>query len=469
MLKKIISKALVALMLIGAAAGCTPNSTPSSQAASSAASVAGSSPVTSPAHESTQSASSISLVFWHSMGGQGGEAIDKMVADFNALDNGIEVVAQFQGAYDDAVTKLQSVSGTEAAPDIMQLYDIGTRWMIDSGNAVPMQDYIEKDGWDISQIEPNIAGYYSVDGRLNSMPFNSSTPIMYYNKDAFAAAGLDSNAPPENWDELAAASAKLTRTENGEMLYGFTLRVYGWFFEQYMSKQGLRYADNGNGREALAQSVEFDKNGGGVNLLTKWNALYEQGLLGNMGRDDAAITNAFGAEKTFIIFGSTASLSSITQAVGGSFEIGTGKLPDLDAGVNGGVSIGGGSLWMMNKGNDENKMATWEFIKYMVEPEVQVYWHKQTGYFPISIKAYELAEMHEHLAANPQFQTAIDQLHASPVDARGALLGVFTEARQTVEQNIETMLAGDMTPEAAVAEMAKSINSSIEKYNIANS
>lgn len=410
-----------------------------------------------------------SLTFWHSMGGSGGEAIDKMVADFNASQSEIQVTAQFQGSYDDAITKLQSVIGTDAVPDIMQLYDIGTRWMIDSGHTVPMQEQIDADGWDISQIEPNIAGYYTVDGKLNSMPFNSSTPILYYNKDAFREAGLDPEAPPENWNQLEEYSQKLTRTEGGETLYGFTLQVYSWLFEQYMSKQSLTYADNGNGRNGTATAVEFDSNGGGVNLLTKWNDLYKKGLLGNLGRDGTACINAFGAGKTFMIMGSTASISEVRTAVDGKFEIGTGFLPDLEEGENGGVSIGGGSLWMMDKGTGDSKAAAWKFIKYMVEPERQVYWHQQTGYFPISVKAYDLPEMQAHLEANPLFQTAIDQLHASPVEARGALLGVFTEARQTVEKNIETMLDGSQTPEQAVEAMAGSINSSIEKYNIANS
>jgi sn-glycerol 3-phosphate transport system substrate-binding protein len=408
------------------------------------------------------------IIFWHSMGGSAGEAIDKMVADFNASQDYITVEAQFQGAYDDAITKLQSLAGTNAAPDIMQLYDIGTRWMIDSGNAVPMQILIDRDNWDISQIEPNIAGYYSIDNKLYSMPFNSSTPIMYYNKDAFAAAGLNPDSPPKNWDELENACTALTREENGETLYGITLQVYGWFFEQYMSKQELNFANNGNGRDSTATAVEFEANGGGFAFLNRWKDFYDKGIMGNLGRDGTACFTAFAAGKTFIVLGSTASLPTLLDMVGDAFETGTGFLPDLIPGTNGGVSIGGGSLWMMDKGDDDSKNAAWEFIKYMVQPKEQFYWHTQTGYFPISVKAYDLPEMQEHLKSKPQFQTAIDQLHASPVNARGALLGVFTEARQTVEKNIEMVLDGSQPAEKAILEMAKSINSAIEIYNIAN-
>lgn len=460
MKKKVISLILSFLLIAGIASGC--GSSPA-QDASGSTGTPSAAPSNTPAP-----AGGINLVMWHSMGGSGGEAIEKMVSDFNASQKQIKVSAEFQGSYDDAITKLKSSAASGSGPDIMQLYDIGTKWMIDSGNAVVMQELIDKDGYDLKQIEPNIAGYYTVDGKLHSMPFNSSTPIMYYNKNAFKAAGLDPEKPPENWDELEQYASALTKKEGGETLNGATIQIYGWFFEQYMSKQGKTFANNGNGRDSNATAVEFDSNGGGVNFLKRWNDLVKKGVMGNMGRDGTAITQSFAAGKTFIIFGSTASLSSILSAVGNSFELGTGFLPDLDKGVNGGVSIGGASLWIMNHGDDNSKMASWDFVKFMVAPEQQVYWNKQTGYFPVTTAAYELEEMQQHLKEKPQFQTAIDQLHASPVGARGALLGVFTEARATVEANIEEMLSGALTPEQAVAKSAESINSSIEKYNVAN-
>ncbi len=404
------------------------------------------------------------VTFWHSMGGAGGEAIDKIVADFNAQNPDIEVTAEYQGSYDDAITKLKSAVTSGQGPEIMQLYDIGTRWMIDSGYAVTMQEVIDRNGYDVSQLEPNIAGYYTVDGILYSMPFNSSTPIMYYNADLLTAAGLDPENPPANMEELEAACAALT---DGDVT-GMSFRVYSWFFEQYCSKQGLAFADNDNGRTSAATAVAFDENGAGLTLLSWLNDMNQKGYNANFGRDDTATVTAFAAGKIGFIFGSTASLTSILKAVNGAFALGTAPLPDLVTGVNGGVSIGGASLWMMNKGDDATKDAAWKFIEYAVSPEVQVYWHEMTGYFPVTVKAYDLDEMKTHLAENPLFQTAIDQLHASPVEAHGALLGVFTEARGIIESNWENMLGGSMTPEEAVSESAAAINSAIEMYNFAN-
>ncbi len=138
------------------------------------------------------------IVFWHSMGGVNGEAISKMVEDFNkAYEGKIKVTVEYQGNYDDAINKIKA-AGMSALPcDVVQIYDIGTRFMIDSGWALPMQEMIDGEGYDISQIEPNIAAYYTIDGKLYSMPFNSSTPLLYYNKAAFVEAGLDPEVPQE--------------------------------------------------------------------------------------------------------------------------------------------------------------------------------------------------------------------------------------------------------------------------------
>ena len=132
-----------------------------------------------------------SITFWHSMGGVNGEAIDTLVKKFNDENKyGITVDAQYQGEYDDSLNKLKSAQIGNMGADLVQVYEIGTRFMIDSGWIVPMQQMIDADSYDVSEIEPNLAAYYTIDNELYSMPFNSSTPIMYYNKDMFDKAGI---------------------------------------------------------------------------------------------------------------------------------------------------------------------------------------------------------------------------------------------------------------------------------------
>ena len=157
--------------------------------------------------------------------------------------------------------------------DLVQVYEIGTRFMIDSGWIIPMQQMVDADNYDLSQIEPNLAAYYTIDDQLYSMPFNSSTPLMYYNKDIFEKAGI--TEIPTSLEGIEAIGDKLLNEGGaGEVM---SLSIYGWFFEQFLGKQGLDYANNGNGREAAATAVAFDENGGAANILNAWKSLNDKG------------------------------------------------------------------------------------------------------------------------------------------------------------------------------------------------
>lgn len=151
---------------------------------------------------SNKTTESTEITFWHSMGGKGGEAINSLVEEFNNSQEEVKVVAEYQGSYDDSINKLKSSALSNSGPDVMQLYDIGTKWMIDSEYAIPMQDIVDKNDYDISKLEENIADYYTIDGKLYSMPFNSSTPILFYNKTALTEAGLTENDLPTNFNEI---------------------------------------------------------------------------------------------------------------------------------------------------------------------------------------------------------------------------------------------------------------------------
>lgn len=463
MKKKMIMSVTAAIMAAAAISGCgssAPASTevPASQADTKA-----------PAAEAdTQAAASgegQTITFWHSMGGVNGEALDYLVNKFNQEnDKGITVEAQFQGEYDDAINKLKSAQIGNMGADLVQIYDIGTRFMIDSGWVVPMQELIDADGWDVSQIEPNIAAYYSVDNKLYSMPFNSSTPILYYNKDMFEKAGI-TEAP----DSLGAigeiADDLMTKGGAGEPI---SLSIYGWFFEQFTCKQGLDYVDNGNGRTAAATAVTFDENGAAVNTLTAWKELYDKGYAPNVGRGGDAGLADFSSGKAAMTLGSTASLKQILEDVNGKFEVGTAYFPKVNDSDEGGVSIGGASLWALNNEDEAKKAATWEFVKFLVSPESQAYWNAQTGYFPVTTAAHDEPVFKDNLAQYPQFGTAIDQLHDSTPQSAGALLSVFPEARQIVETEIENMFNQNRSPEDTAAVMAEQINKSIEEYNLLN-
>ena len=405
------------------------------------------------------------ISFWHSMGGVNGEALDTLVKQFNEENEyGITVDAQYQGEYDDSLNKLKSAQIGNMGADLVQVYEIGTRFMIDSGWIVPMQEMIDGDGYDLSQIEPNLAAYYTIDNELYSMPFNSSTPILYYNKDMFEKAGI--TEVPDSLEGIGEIGQQLL--DNGGAGEAMSMGIYGWFFEQLISKQGLEYANNGNGRKEAATAVAFDKNGAAKNILTVWKDLNDKGFAPIVGKGGDAGLADFSAGKSAITLGSTASLKQILQDVNGKFEVGTAYFPKVSSSDEGGVSIGGASLWALDNQDPKKLRATWEFIKFLISPESQAYWNAQTGYFPVTVAAQEEETFKQNVAEYPQFQTAIDQLHDSAPEYAGALLSVFPEARAIVESEIESLLNGNEDVDAAVKNMTESINGAIEEYNLVN-
>ncbi len=467
MKKKIISVILAGTMMMGTLAGCGGNKTTETENKTEGKTeetqqTAGTEEF-SMADASEVDGTEIS--FWHSMGGVNGQAIDTLVKKFNDENEyGITVKAQYQGEYDDSLNKLKSAQIGNMGADLVQVYEIGSRFMIESGWITPMQQMIDADSYDLSQIEPNLAAYYTIDNQLYSMPFNSSTPIMYYNKEMFEKAGI--TEIPDSLEGIEAVGEKLLNEGGAGQV--ISLGIYGWFFEQFIGKQGLEYANNGNGRTEAATAVAFDSNGAAANILTAWKSLYDKGYAPNVGKGGDAGLADFSAGKSAITLGSTASLKQILQDVNGKFEVGTAYFPKVKSTDEGGVSIGGASLWALNNNDAKKTRATWEFVKFLISPESQAYWNAQTGYFPVTTAAQEEPVFKEHVEKYPQFQTAIDQLHDSSPKYVGALLSVFPEARATVESEIENLLNGNADVKTAVKNMADAINKSIEEYNLVN-
>ena len=404
------------------------------------------------------------ISFWHSMGGVNGQAIDTLVQKFNDENEyGITVEAEYQGSYDDALNKLKSAQIGNMGADLVQVYEIGTRFMIESGWIVPMQSMVNADEYDTSVLESNLAAYYTINDMLYSMPFNSSTPLMYYNKDMFDAAGI--TEIPDSLESIAQIGDKLLDSGAQEVM---SLGIYGWFFEQFIGKQGLEYANNGNGRTEAATAVAFDENGAAANILNEWKNLYDLGYAPNVGKGGDAGLADFSAGKSAITLGSTASLKQILQDVDGKFEVGTAYFPKVKSSDEGGVSIGGASLWALDNNDPKKLRATWEFVKFLISPDSQAFWNAETGYFPVNVDAHDEDVFKENIEKYPQFETAIDQLHDSAPQYAGALLSVFSEARAIVESEIESMLNGNETVDEAVDSMASQINDAIEEYNLVN-
>ena len=417
-----------------------------------------------------KSASATKIAFWHSMGGDiGGKAIPQMANDFNASQDQCYVEPIYQGSYDDSLNKLKAGLQTNDTPAVVQLFDIATRLMVDLKVATPVQNYIDKENYDLSDLEPNVLAYYTIDGKQYSMPFNTSTPMLYYNKDMFKAAGLDPEKAPRTFDDVEAAARAIThKDESGNTVYGAAFAVYGWFFEQYLAVSGGMYADNNNGRDGVATKATF--NGPeGVNVMTWWKKMYDEGILANYGRKTVDTRNAFIAGQTAMFIDSTAVLRGILDSTEGKFEVGTAYLPrpNEEAYNKYGTVIGGGSLWIINNRPQAEQDCAWEFIKFQSSPPEQAYWQTMSGYFPIRKAAYDEPLSKEWTAKYPQFKTAVDQLHLAPNNrvTNGGLIGVFPTARQTVEGAIEEILAGKATPQEALDKAADTVTQAIDEYN----
>ncbi|MFC5588836.1 ABC transporter substrate-binding protein [Sporosarcina soli] len=401
----------------------------------------------------------VTIDFWHAMSGSGQESLDAIVAGFNESQDKYEVKAEFQGSYEESLTKLRSVGGTKDAPAITQVFEVGTKYMIDSGYIEPMQSFIDKDNYDLSQLEENILNYYKVDGELYSMPFNSSTPVMIYNKDAFKEAGLDPEKAPETFSEVIDAAAKL-KTDD---MYGFSMLTYGWFFEQLVATQGGLYVNEDNGRSGDASEALF--NGPeGLNVFNFLDTMNKAGTFGNFGTNWDDIRAAFSTGKVAMYMDSSAGVAGAINNA--PFEVGVAYIPHADEVQRNGVVIGGASLWM-SKGIAENEQeAAWEFMKYLTTPEVQAKWHLDTGYFAINPKAYEEENVKEKWAEFPQFKVTVDQLQDTVpgLATQGALISVFPESRQQIVTALEDLYQGK-DPQEALDQAAEGTERAMEIAN----
>ena len=467
---RVLAGVLAGAMAV-AMAGCgTSSSTGSSAATTKAAGAAASTTTAAAAGSSTTKAADangkIQLTFWHSMSEANGQAVQALVDDFNNSQDEIYVNAEYQGKYDDVKTKMSAAlqSGKDQLPDIVQMYDIGTKYMVDSGLVVPVEDMFQTTGYDPNTIMGIVKSYYTVDGKQYSMPLNVSTPMLYYNKDAFKKAGLDPEKAPATWEEVK-EDAKAIQ-ESGACRYGYAQAIYGWFFEQEIATLGQDYGDNDNGRSGNVTKVMWNENGSAKKIMDNWMDLINSGYAGNYGQVTGDTQTAFFAGQVGMIIESTAILKNAIN--NSQFEIGTGYLPRFsDAPDDGGVIIGGASLWLMDTGNTEKEQAAWKFLEFTTKAEEQSKFSQGTGYFAINEKAYDLDDMKSYLAQYPGFETAINQLKDSPVNTHtaGVLSGVAAENRKTFQNYMEEVINGSKTVDEAITACEKECNDAIAKYN----
>lgn len=408
----------------------------------------------------------VHLVFWHGMSGTNGEIIDYIVRTFNESHPGIEIEAQYQGSYEESINKLKAAMRTGDGPDMIQIYEAGTRFMVDSGFVNPVQNLIDKYSIDVSHLEEHILDYYTVNDQLYSMPLNTSIPVLYYNADMLRAIGFEGK--PQTWDDIIDISIKVR--EAGLADSGIAVSNFAWWFEQVLVQQRYPMVDNDNGRSAAATRCTLMDGDVALKMATKWLDMYKNGYIANIGFNVADNNAYFWAGQTAMAVDSSGGLRNFLTNIGDSFELGVAFFPAVDAeSPNGGVTLGGASIYMINNDKGEAyEKAVAEFIRYIITPEIQSYFHVNSGYFPVTTEAYELDEVKQNLEKYPQFQTIVDQLHFSENMGFGAIYGTMVEGRAVYVGYLQQMLLGELTPEEALNKSVEDVNVLIEDYNLAN-
>ncbi len=413
----------------------------------------------------------VDIQFWHAMGGERIEYFENVAKEFEALHPDINVNVQFNGSYRDNLNKTIAAVNSGTPPNVVQVFEIGTQMMIDGGIIVPVQDLMDNDPtFDPGIFLTPITNYYTVGGKLYSIPFNSSTAIMYYNKTMFEEAGLDPDSPPRTFDDFIEVCKALTvKDANGNIEQtGFTWPLHSWFIEQLLAAQNAPLVNNGNGRDGRPTECVLN-NPAGLTIFEWLNTLAEGGYLINTKFEDwSAARNLFMSQKAGILFDSTSNVASHkANAAENGYELGTCFLPKPADAPSGGAVIGGASLWIID-GNPMNEMeASWEFVKFLNSKEQQMNWHKFTGYFPVTKEAVEGLLFSGFYQEEPDHMTAMMQLLLSvpSENTAGAICGVFPEMRTIIETKIQEMCNGEITPVKAIDEAAAECTAAIEEYN----
>lgn len=413
----------------------------------------------SAAHAATE------IVFWHSMEGALGDRVNELVQEFNDSQSDYVIKPSYKGNYGESMNAGIAAFRAGNAPDILQVFEVGTATMMHAKGAIqPVQEMSEKVG---DPIDPEIflgavGGYYSDnEGKLVSMPFNSSTPVLYYNKDAFKAAGLDPEQPPKTWQELAAAAKKI-RDAGYEC--GYTTSWPSWILlENFSAWHNIPYATENNGfggleaRLALDHPLYIDH----LNFLADMS---KEGTFTYGGRGDTP--NAlFTSGKCGMFTGSSGNRANIIKT--GEFDFGTTTLPYYE-GVEGAPQnsiIGGASLWVFaNKPEDTYKGIT-QFFKFLSSPEQSAKWHQETGYVPVTLGGYEQTKKSGYYEDNPGTEISVMQLDAHTTDhSRGIRLGYLPQIRDIEDGVMEEVFAGNLSAEEGIQEIIKRGNELLARF-----
>jgi sn-glycerol 3-phosphate transport system substrate-binding protein len=409
----------------------------------------------------------VEVTYWHSFPEENERLITEITDAFNTSQQDVRVSLVDQTSYTDTGTAFEAAYGTDNAPDLVLLEDKETQRMVDSQAVVPAQACVDAADYDMSDFLSRVTDYFTVEDALWPMPFNVSNPVLYYNKAAFRAAGLDPDQPPTTLDEITEASQAIV--DAGVAPHGYALQIDPGLFEQWTAMAGEEFVDNGNGRDARATAATFD-NDAGLEVFEWMDEMVTSGLAENTGRSEGGNINhllAVGNTTSAMTVWTSAALGTVlTVLASGQFpgvELGVAELPGVPG--DGAPFVGGGANYIV-KGDDAKVEAAWRYASYLTEPETQAKW-AQSGYVPIRQAAVDLPDVQQLWTSEPFYRVAFEQLAEDnpTVAAKGPVIGDFAGVRDAEVEGIEQMIINNVSPADALARALEGADEAIAAYN----
>jgi len=418
----------------------------------------------------TLMAEPITINWWHAHGGRLGEKVNSIAEEYNKSQSDYQVVATYKGNYADTMTAGIAAFRSKNPPHILQVFEVGTASMMAARGAIkPVYEVMAESGlpFDPKVYLPTVTGYYTTtDGKMLSMPFNSSTPVLYFNKDAFKKAGLDPSKPPKTWPEVAEYAKKLVAAGYPG---GFSTAWISWIhLENFSAWHNAAAGTKANGFAGL--DTEFLYNSPlhvkHIQQLADWqkDKVFVYGGRRNLGNAK------FSAEEVAMYTESSAGYAGFAKTC--KFDFGTTMLPywpDVK-GAPQNTIIGGASLWVMAGHPAEEYKGVASFFNYISSPEVQADWHQFTGYLPITTAAYDLAKSQGLYKEKPDMETALKQmlLNAPTENSKGLRFGNYVQMRDIIYGALEAVFAGEKTAQQAMDDAVSAGNKLLRKFEKAN-
>ncbi|UIJ72476.1 sn-glycerol-3-phosphate ABC transporter substrate-binding protein UgpB [Aurantimonas sp. HBX-1] len=405
------------------------------------------------------------LQWWHAMSGANNEVVDTLAKEFNESQDAYKIEPVFKGTYPETLNAGIAAFRAKQPPAIIQVFDVGTGVMMGAEGAVmPVAEVLEAGGYefDKSNYLPGIVAYYSKpDGTMLSFPYNSSSPILYYNKDIFEKAGLDVENPPKTWQEVFEAARKIK--ESGAAECGYTSTWLTWIhLENFAAWNDVPYGTQENGLAGTDVELKLNE----PIYVEHFQAiadLAKDGVFRYGGRTSEA-KQLFLSGECGILTESSGGLGDVVKS---GLNYGIGQLP-YDANAEGAPQNtipGGASLWVFGGKSDDEVKGIAEFFNFLSQPEIQARLHQVSGYLPVTMEAYDETKKSGFYDENPGRETPISQMMGKEptANSKGVRLPNLPQIRDIQNEQFEAMLAGDIDAKTALDRIVELGNEAISE------